>query len=73
MVIDRMTELTLPLALVIGGGDKAYLGANDYMERKLTHATRTTVKGARHYVMRSHPEQVTAAIRNVAASLPTAR
>ena len=69
MVIDRMTELTLPVALVIGNGDRAYLGANDYMERKLPHATRTTVEGARHYVMRSHPEQVAAAIRNVAASL----
>lgn len=73
MVIDRMTELTLPVALVIGDGDRAYLGANDYMERKLPHATRTTVQGARHYVMRSHPEQVAAAVRNVAASLPTAR
>ena len=73
MVIDRMTELTLPLALVIGDGDKAYLGANDYMERKLPHATRTTVEGARHYVMRSHPDQVSNAIRNIAASLPRAR
>lgn len=69
MVIDRMTELRLPVALVIGDGDKAYLGANDYIERKLPHATRTTVEGARHYVMRSHPGQVAAAIRNIAASL----
>ncbi|MDE0065693.1 MAG: alpha/beta fold hydrolase [Acidimicrobiaceae bacterium] len=69
MVIDRMTELTLPIALVIGEGDRAYLGANDYMEKKLPHATRTTVEGARHYVMRSHPDRVSSAIRNIAASL----
>ncbi len=69
MVIDRLTELTLPVALVIGDGDRAYLGANDYMEKKLPHATRTTVEGARHYVMRSHPDQVSAAIRNIAASV----
>ena len=69
MVIDRMTELRLPVALVIGDGDRAYRGANDYMERKLPHATRTTVEGARHFVMRSHPEQVAAAVRNIAASL----
>ncbi|MCY3851537.1 MAG: alpha/beta fold hydrolase [Acidimicrobiaceae bacterium] len=69
MVIDRMTELTLPVALVIGDGDRAYLGANDYMEKKLPHATRTTVEGARHYVMRSHPDEVSSAIRNIAASL----
>ncbi len=71
MVIDRITELTLPLALVIGDGDKAYLGANDYMEKKLPHATRTTVQGARHYVMRSNPDQVSTAIRNITASLPS--
>jgi len=68
MVIDRMTELTIPLALVIGDGDKAYLGANDYMEKKLPHAQRTTVEGARHYVMRSHPAEVAAAIRAMSAA-----
>ncbi|MFT5200858.1 MAG: pimeloyl-ACP methyl ester carboxylesterase [Candidatus Aldehydirespiratoraceae bacterium] len=68
MVIDQMTELTLPLALVIGDGDKAYLGANDYMEKKLPHAERTTVEGARHYVMRSHPESVATAIRSMSAA-----
>ena len=73
MVIDRMAELTLPLALLIGDGDRAYLGANDYMETKLPQATRTTVEGARHYVMRSHPEQVSAAIRRIAASLSATR
>jgi pimeloyl-ACP methyl ester carboxylesterase len=68
MVIDRMTELTLPLALVIGDEDRAYLGANDYMEKKLPHATRTTVEGARHYVMRSHPDAVARAIRSVTSA-----
>jgi pimeloyl-ACP methyl ester carboxylesterase len=65
MVIDRLTELQLPIALVIGDGDKTYLGANDYMEKKLPHATRTTVPGARHYVMRSHPEAVADAVRSM--------
>ena len=68
MVIDRMTELTMPLALVIGDGDRAYLGANDYMEKKLPHASRTTVEGARHYVMRSHPDEVAKAIRSMSAA-----
>lgn len=65
MVIDRITELELPISLVIGDGDKAYLGANDYMEKKLPHAQRRTVEGARHYVMRSHPETVAAAVREM--------
>lgn len=69
MVIDRMTELRLPLALLIGDQDKAYLGANDYMEKKLSHATRTTVPGARHYVMKSHPEEVARVIRAMTSTL----
>ena len=72
MVIDRISELTLPVALVIGDGDKAYLGANDYMHKKLPHATHTTVEGARHYVMRSHPDRVAAAVRHAAAQVDDA-
>lgn len=69
MVIDRITELTLPTAIVIGDRDKGFLGAADYMAKKLPHAKRTSVGGADHYVMRSHPTEVAAAIRDVAASL----
>lgn len=69
MVMERLTELELPVALVIGDGDKAFLGANDYLERKLPHATRTTVAEARHFVMRSHPESVAGAVATVVAEL----
>jgi pimeloyl-ACP methyl ester carboxylesterase len=72
MVMDRLSELTLPLALVIGSDDRAFLGANDYLERKLPHATRTTVDGARHFVMRSHPESVADAVRAVATAITNA-
>ncbi len=69
MVIDRITDLTLPVALVIGDGDKGFLGANDYLEKKLPHATRSTVEGARHFVMKSNPEAVAAAVATVVAEL----
>ncbi len=69
MVMERLTELTLPLALVIGDGDKGFLGANDYLERKLPHAHRTTVAEARHFVMRSHPESVADAVAAVVGEL----
>ena len=71
MVMDRITELTLPISLVIGDGDKGFLGANDYLERKLPHATRTTVEGARHFVMKSHPESVAGAVATVVDALQT--
>ena len=73
LVMDRLTELTLPLALVIGSDDRAFLGANDYLERKLPHAHRTTVDGGRHFVMRSHPEAVADAVETVAQELATRR
>ncbi|NDH84765.1 MAG: alpha/beta fold hydrolase, partial [Acidimicrobiia bacterium] len=69
LVMDRLADLTVPLALVIGDGDRAFLGANDYLERKLPHAHRTTVEGARHFVMRSHPESVADAVATVIAKL----
>lgn len=65
LVIDHLSELTLPIRMVIGSEDKAYLGANDYMERKLPHAHRETVEGGRHYVMRSHPEVIADAVRAI--------
>ncbi len=65
MVIDRITELDVPVALVIGSGDRAFLGANDYLEKKLPKVRRTTVEGARHYVMKSDPEAVAAAVRSL--------
>jgi pimeloyl-ACP methyl ester carboxylesterase len=71
MVIDRMTEIDIPLALVIGSDDRAYLGANDYMEKKLAPSLRLTVEGARHYVMRSHPESVEQAIRHLTGVAPS--
>ncbi len=69
LVMDRLAELTLPTALVIGTDDRAFRGANDYLERKLPHARRFAVEGGRHFVMRSHPEVVAAAVDHVAAAV----
>ena len=73
MVMEKLTELTMPVALVIGDGDKAFLGANDYLERKLPHAHRTTVEEARHFVMKSHPESVAAGVAHVVGELGVGR
>lgn len=73
MVMERLSELTMPVALVIGDGDRAFLGANDYLERKLPHAHRTTVEQARHFVMKSHPESVAGGVAHVTDELGAAR
>ncbi len=65
MVIDRIAEIGVPVELVIGSDDRAFLGANDYLERKLPNVHRTTVDGARHYVMKSDPQAIAAAVRRL--------
>ncbi len=69
LVMDGLGDLTVPVALVIGDGDKGFLGANDYLERKLPHARRITVEGGRHFVMRSHPEAVAEGVDHVLSEL----
>ena len=68
MVIDRLAEVTVPVGLMVGSNDKAFLGANDYMERKLSNVRRRTIDNGRHRLMRTHPEAVAAMVREVAAA-----
>ncbi len=68
LVIDRLSEVTVPVGLLVGGNDRAFMGANDYMERKLPDVRRRTVDGGRHRVMRTHPEAVAEMVRDVAAA-----
>lgn len=70
MVIDRLAGIDIPVALVIGSEDRAFLGANDYLEKKLPDVRRTTVDGARHYVMKSDPTAIAAAVRSLTMELP---
>lgn len=69
IVIDRISELKLPTAIVIGDRDKGFRGAANYMATKLPHASFSDVAGADHYVMLSHPTEVAAAIRGISDSL----
>lgn len=64
-VIDHLAELRVPVALVVGSDDRGFVGANDYLERKIPGAERTTIEGGRHFVMRTHPAEVADAIREL--------
>lgn len=68
MVIDRLEEVTVPVGLVVGSEDRNFRGANDYMEARLADVRRTTVEGGRHRVMLTHPGEVAAMAREVAAA-----
>lgn len=64
-VIDNLSEVSVPVGLVVGSDDRGFVGANDYLERRLPHSERTTVDGGRHFVMRTHPIAVADAVRQL--------
>ena len=68
MVIDRLSEVTVPVGLIVGSRDKAFVGANDYMERKLSDVRRRTIEDGRHRLMRSHPAEIADMVREVLAA-----
>lgn len=70
LVIDGLGDVAVPVALVIGSDDRGFSGANDYLERKLPDAERTTIEGGGHFVMRTHPELVARAVRSLVARAP---
>ena len=72
MVIDRLAEVNVAVGLLVGSADRAFLAANDYMERKLPDVRRRTIEGGRHRLMRTHSQDVAAMVREVlAATQPT--
>lgn len=68
MVIDRLSEVIVPVGLIVGSRDKAFVGANDYMERKLADVRRRTVDDGRHRLMRTHPAEIAGIVREVLAA-----
>ena len=64
-VIDHLDDVSVPVALVVGSDDRRFAGASDYLERKLSSTERTTIEGGRHFVMRTHPDEVAASIRRL--------
>ena len=75
LVIDRLTEVSVPVGLLVGSRDKAFVGANDYMARKLPEVRRRTIDDGRHRLMRTHPAEVAAMVREIlsAAGMATGR
>ena len=72
MVIDRLSEVSVPVGLLVGSQDRAFFGANGYMERKLPDVRRHTVTDGRHRLMRTHSGAVAGMVREVlSAAEPT--
>ena len=69
LVMERLTDLTLPVALVIGDGDRAFSVPTTTSSASSRTPTAPRSRDARHFVMRSHPESVADAVATVIAEL----
>lgn len=68
LVIDRLSEVTVPVGLLVGTRDKAFVGANQYMERKLSDVRLRTIEHGRHRLMRTHPAEIADMVRQVVSA-----
>lgn len=65
LVIDRLAEVAVPVGLMVGSRDKAFLGANQYMARKLADVRHQVVEGGRHRLMRTDSAAIASMVREV--------
>jgi pimeloyl-ACP methyl ester carboxylesterase len=62
-VMDHLADLMCPTLVMVGADDKAFVGATDYLERKIPSAQRVTIDNAGHRAPQTHATEVSAAIR----------
>jgi pimeloyl-ACP methyl ester carboxylesterase len=62
-VMDHLADLCCPTLVMVGADDKAFVGAADYLERKIPNATRVTIEEAGHKAPQTHAVDVAAEIR----------
>ncbi len=62
-VMDHLADLVCPTLVMVGADDKAFVGAADYLERKIPNARRVTIANAGHKAPQTHANEVAAAIR----------
>jgi pimeloyl-ACP methyl ester carboxylesterase len=68
-VIDSLPHITVPVLIVVGDGDTAYLDGCRYMAEKIPGATHVVVPQAGHGVNVDQPAVVDAALRRFLAQL----
>lgn len=68
LVIDRLGEITVPTAVVVGERDKRFAASADVFAKNLSVIHHETVADAGHMVHATHPASVAKAIRAVLAA-----
>ena len=64
MVMENITKIDKPTLVIVGSEDRRFVGAKDYLVKKIEGAEGLEIAGAKHSVHQSHPTEVQAAILN---------
>ena len=54
--MDHLGDITCPTLVIVGSDDTPFLGATDYIERRIPDTERITVDGADHTVPATHAD-----------------
>lgn len=57
-VMDHLADISCPTLVIVGSEDKAFLGATDYLERKIPGIERHTLDGAGHMAPATHADAI---------------
>lgn len=61
-VMQALSSITVPALVIVGGDDAHFIGAKEYLVRKMPNAAGVEIAGARHSVHVTHLSQVSDAI-----------
>jgi pimeloyl-ACP methyl ester carboxylesterase len=71
-IIAGLDKIAVPTLVVVGADDTHFLGATDYMARKIPGATRVTIPDAGHASNLHQPDAFNRAVEDFLAGLPAA-
>jgi pimeloyl-ACP methyl ester carboxylesterase len=66
-VMDHLADIACPALVIVGSNDAAFVGATDYIERKVPGIERITIDDAGHMVPETHGEILSAHINDFLA------
>jgi pimeloyl-ACP methyl ester carboxylesterase len=69
-VIDLLPEIAVPTVIIVGDEDEPFIGASNYMAKKIPGARMETIAGAGHASNIDQPEAFDRVLGEFLASLP---
>jgi pimeloyl-ACP methyl ester carboxylesterase len=69
-VIDHLADIACPTMVLVGSEDAAFLGATDYIEKKIPGIVRHTIEGAGHMMPETHGSELAHIVKDFLATLP---